>query len=241
MLDATSAKALSFAPTEESKNGYLEGYVAVYGNIDSYGDRIVRGALAKSISERVPAGKVPLVTRHFAHGGDGEDAIGLITQAREDDYGLWIHAEYSADPEAQRMRAKIEEGIVWGLSIGYELVKWQEVKEGERYVLEILEMKFLEGTVTCRPANELAVITAAKSLRNELPAGDTDNGHPPHATVKMLSDSIDAFLAAASQAEPKTAPLPTQDASVDFTLLELENAERHLELLNYELQTTGES
>lgn len=237
LITMDAAKVTSLGASASSPNGYLEGYLAVFGNVDQYGDRIIPGAFAKTITERVPAGKVPLVTRHFAHGGDGGDAIGLITFAKEDDYGLWIHADYSADVEAQRMRNKIEEGLVWGLSVGYELIRYQEVIEEGHHILELLEMKLLEGTVTCRPANELAVITAAKSLRSQLSAAGA-SGRPAQGSVEELSSRLDAFLTSVDGAAAKVTSSPEPVA--DFAIYEEALLEMEITLAEFDLNSLNQ-
>lgn len=217
-------------------SGYLEGYVAAFGNVDEGGDRIVRGAFAKTIQERVPAGKVPLMARHWAYGGDAVDAIGKITEAKEDEYGLWIHAEFSSAPSAQEIRTKIQEGILWGLSIGYELIKWQETKEDNRVIVDLLEIKLLEATVTAHPMNEQAVITAAKSLRDEIRAVETRNesSAPDWAGVASQLDALVAALgdlAHASKVTPAEASAGADIraiaacrlAEMDALIMELDN------------------
>lgn len=189
-------------------NGYIEGYLAVFNNVDQGGDRIIKGAFAKSIKERVRAGKVPLMARHFLYGGDVSDAIGIITDAKEDDYGLWIHADLSAVQLAQDTRVKVEEGIVWGLSVGFQLLRYEEVEENGNWVLELKECRLLEGTVTVRPMNEEAVIHRAKALRSQLAA--TKDGEIPSVApddISVLSKSIEALL---EDMERTRAPLPPE-------------------------------
>jgi HK97 family phage prohead protease len=103
------------------------------------------------------------MVRHFKHGGDTLEVIGTVTGAREDEYGLWIHAELSSDPVAQEARAKVAEGHVSGLSIGYIPISQRETVMDGEVVLELREIKLMEVTLTPFPANELAEVTAAKS------------------------------------------------------------------------------
>jgi len=143
--------------------GWIEGYAAVFNNVDGQGEVIRPGAFQKTVKERVAAGKVKLMVRHFKHGGDTLEVIGTVTGAREDEYGLWIHAELSSDPVAQEARAKVAEGHVSGLSIGYIPISQRETVMDGEVVLELREIKLMEVTLTPFPANELAEVTAAKS------------------------------------------------------------------------------
>ncbi|MFW5871251.1 MAG: HK97 family phage prohead protease [Verrucomicrobiota bacterium] len=151
-------------------NGYLEGYASTFGNVDRVGDRVMPGAFAKTISQAVPAGKVSLQAKHYAYGGDLMESVGTVIDAKEDSRGLWIRAEFDADENSQAMRGKVtdrvEKGRPVGLSIGYEVLDAREVVENGKSVYELLELKLYEVTITLNPANEEAVVTAAKAIND---------------------------------------------------------------------------
>lgn len=166
--------------------GELEGYAAVFDNIDLGGEVIRKGTFKESAKVRVPKGKVKLMVRHFAHGGDVPELIGTWTEAEEDDFGLRFKARFSSDQLAQDTRRKIAEGHVDTLSVGFGPIaygwKTQCADCGELYpegdsncpgcksdrggtmVLEHTEAKLYEATVTAIPMNEEAEIIAAKTL-----------------------------------------------------------------------------
>ncbi len=206
---------------DEGDAGWMEGHGAAFGNVDGQGERIKPGAFKKTIKERVPAGKVKLMVRHYAHGGDTLEVIGTVTEAKEDDFGLWIHAEFSATPIAQETRQKIVEGHVNGLSIGYIPKKWTDTEEGGKSVRDLLEIMLLEVTVTTIPANELATITAAKAateaaeaLRRDVNAPCESEGKEGRVlsarnrsrvqstleSLRKLSDELESLL---KETEPK--------------------------------------
>jgi len=169
---------------DPSDAGWMEGHGAVFGNVDEQRERIKKGAFKKTIKERVPAGKVKLMARHFAHGGDTLEVIGTITEAKEDDFGLWIHAEFSARPLAQEIRQMIVDGHVNGLSIGYIPKKWTDTEEDGKTVRDLLEIMLLEVTVTTMPANELATITAAKAVTEAAEALQVEASAPSDSEGK---------------------------------------------------------
>jgi len=208
---------------------YIEGYLAVFDNVDQGGDRIIKGAFAKSIKERVRAGKVPLMVKHFAYGGDVTDAIGLITEAREDDYGLWIHADLSSVQLAKDTHTKITEGIVWGMSVGFQLLRYEEVREGDDWILELKECRLVEGTVTVRPMNEEAVIHRAKSLRAQL-AATTSESEPDTVAldgIQALCKSVEDLV---QSLEGRRTPPPPEPASTENTEPETDSGDADLEL-----------
>jgi HK97 family phage prohead protease len=113
--------------------------------------------------------------RHWAHGGDALEVIGLVTEAREDEFGLWSHAELSSAQMAQDARTKVLEGLVNAKSIGYSVTEkgWKEIEwEDGDAAVELTDLIWHESTLTLMPANPLAVITAAKAkLDQGVPEG----------------------------------------------------------------------
>jgi len=125
---------------------------------------------------------VKLMTVHLCKGGGTMQVVGTITQAREDDIGLWIHADLSSDATAQEARAKAAEGHVTGLSIGYAIIGKSESNVDGEIVMDLTELKLLEVTLTPFPANELAEVTSAKS-QDAAPAKQPATAIVPPVTV----------------------------------------------------------
>lgn len=166
--DATYGKA--GGKPEVSGTGSICGYAAVFDNVDLQGDIIRKGAFAKSIQERVAAGKCPLMTRHWAHGGDGPEAIGIIKKAVEDDFGLWIDAELYKCQLAEELREKVKMSPgMFGMSVGFRHVQMKPImdEKGQTTGYELLELKLCEVTLTLTPANEETTATA-KAQETEL-------------------------------------------------------------------------
>jgi HK97 family phage major capsid protein/HK97 family phage prohead protease len=165
--------------------GWIEGYLAVYGNVDMTREIIAPGCFAVSVALDVPAGKIPLMVKHAKHGGDVPEVIGTISQAREDDTGLWIHADLSRTQIAQDTRTKVAEGSVKGLSVGFISAQNHWETRGGNQVLVHDEGFLLEGTVTAFPVNREAQITAAKGIRT-VPANAVDFLRTADITIRRL-------------------------------------------------------
>lgn len=219
------AKALAAA----ADNGWLEGYAAVYGNTDAQGEIILPGAFARSIGQVIPAGKIPLMIKHQAAGGDVTETIGLVTEAREDDHGLWIHAEFSAVKNAQDTRQKVLEGSITGLSVGFRdiraTIEPMMVGGVEKPAIMHRECALVEVTVTNRPANLQAEITGAKSADSIEPLNE-----------KAIPDAASqgtAVLAPVGTAQGKSAPANTAATPPASHAIarDLAHRERRLELL----------
>ena len=149
---------------EENGPGYIEGYAAVFNNVDDGGDKIIPGAFKKTLIEKLPIKRIKFVDFHNGW-RSSEDIIGIIEEAKEDEFGLWIKARLSKSVRAQEVREKIKDGILDALSIGYRSVKYKYEKEDENEpdirVLEQLEL--FEVSVVAWGMNSLAVITDAKN------------------------------------------------------------------------------
>ena len=176
-------------------NGYVEGYAATWG-VDMLGERFQKGAFAKSVAEAVPAGKVKLMVRHMRDGGDVYETVGVITEAKEDDYGLFIKAEFGSDDDSQKMRGKVVENLVSSFSVGYVLVNWvdetHESIEGSFVRPVITEAKLLEVTLTNVPVNEGAIITGAKSVSTDVAVpADVDTTETPEVETPVAVPRVD--------------------------------------------------
>ena len=137
-----------------SGNLIIKAYGAVFGNIDSYGDVIEKGAFAKTLIDR--KGRIAFCYQHDIH-----NPIGKILDISEDDHGLPMEVMISkSEPE---IITKIKEGILNELSIGYRTLNSKsEVRDGQNIEL-LTEIKLFEVSLVTVAANPLAVITEMKA------------------------------------------------------------------------------
>lgn len=141
----------------------FSGYGSTF-QVDSDLDQIQPGAFAGSISQDLPA----LLWSHERW----QPAIGLITEAKEDDTGLFITAKMPmADNRvATMLKPQIELGSIDRMSIGfriqrYEIISEPEPGEADRLIneLDLMEISLVNKNFA---ANEGARITALeKELR----------------------------------------------------------------------------
>lgn len=202
---------------KEDENGWIEGYAATFGNIDNYDEAIEPGAFQKTIQERVKAGKVKLMVVHFAHGGSTRDIIGTVTEAKEDEYGLWIHGEFTSTDLAQDTRTQVTEGHVENMSVGYVPIDWEtETDDDGKEVVRHKEMALYDVVITAVPVNEQAVITAAKTastaadclqskfIQDAKAGPDTLEAYRDRlkAAAKSLRDAADTLEAVGNTSDP---------------------------------------
>jgi HK97 family phage prohead protease len=157
-FDATNAADMTFS-----------GYGAVFGNTDSYGDVIKKGAFAETIKEAKSSGIWPAMLEQ--HGGWGISAgdmtpIGIWTGMAEDDTGLALEGKFAPTPRGQEMHALMKMSprpAITGLSIGYIPEKWTngDGKTAPRRTLE--QIKLMEISPVTFPANGKARVQNVKS------------------------------------------------------------------------------
>lgn len=136
--------------------GRIEGYGSVFGNVDSYGERVVRGAFAASIrtfkaEKRMPA----LLWQHRS-----DEPVGRWVDMHEDEIGLWMQGEFNLDTSSGKdAYHHVQARDVDGLSIGYETIKAQP--NGK--ILDLLELRLMETSIVTFPANPRSRITGVKA------------------------------------------------------------------------------
>jgi uncharacterized protein len=152
---------LELKASSDGGPGTLEGYAAVFGNVDRDNEVIVPGAFARSLEDFKASG-------FLCNGHNWKEELGTIVDAKEDDRGLFVVAEFFSTPDAQQVRSRLAEkqarGRRQGMSIGYR-VKSAEKRNGVRYLEEI---DVMEASVVTVPANPQARVSAIKESDPEL-------------------------------------------------------------------------
>lgn len=154
-MEQLKFKNFEISETKADANGNLiiEGYGAVFGNIDSYGDIIEKGAFANTLNER----KDRIA---FAYQHDIWNPIGKIIEIKEDDKGLWLKVMLSS--AEKDIQTKVKEGILQELSIGYREVNARRETRDEKEVNVVSEIKLYEISLVTVAANPLARIEGMK-------------------------------------------------------------------------------
>ncbi len=139
-----------------SDEGSFEGYGSIFGNLDSYGEKVMPGAFVESLARHRREGTKPLML--WQHNPD--DPIGIWEDLAEDGKGLrgtgrLLKGVRRADEALIMLRA----GAIQGLSIGY---REQEVEpDGNNRLLKKLDL--LEISIVSFPANRRARVESVKA------------------------------------------------------------------------------
>lgn len=138
-----------------SPAGEIEGLAAAFGNLDSYRDRIMPGAFAKTLKGRLHP--LPML---FSH--DMSRPVGAWTSLAETEAGLVAKGKITLDAvDGKSAYALVRDGAITGLSIGFITKATQPSKNSERWIKEI---ELLEVSLVAIPANDAARITSVKSI-----------------------------------------------------------------------------
>lgn len=175
-------RQVKFAPTEdEVKAGTFEGYGAIFGNVDSYGDVIAKGAFKETIRtwKKERGGLPKMLLQHGGFFGPAEDGIpiGIYTEMSEDDVGLVCKGElFALDTDKGRyIHEGLKSGALDGLSIGYEIVDVTYGKKPDEPRRTLKKINLFEVSVVTFPANSAARVEDAKSIEQFQTLADAES------------------------------------------------------------------
>ena len=151
----------------------FSGYGAVFGNVDAYGDVIAKGAFSRSIAEFKTSGIWPaMLSQHGGWGVGADDVtpIGVWTDIREDDHGLYVEGQLADTVRGREMYALMKmqpRSAINGMSIGYIAKEWTARSKPEEPRRTLNRIELIEISLVTFPANGKARVTGVKA------AGDT--------------------------------------------------------------------
>jgi HK97 family phage prohead protease len=154
-----------YADVKAQNEGIIEAVVSVFGNIDSYNERVMAGAFTKSLAHGLPTGVLshdwnnPVATTIDVEelaAGDNRlpDAIKHLG-------GLYIRGQFFEDiPSSWETYLKIKRGLFREFSIGYEVVT-DGYKDGVRELYEVRLHEWSPVLVGANPATSLLAVKSA--------------------------------------------------------------------------------
>jgi hypothetical protein len=150
-----------------TKTGTFSGYGAVFGNEDSYGDVIEKGAFASSLQEWKSAGKYPPML--LQHGGSLRDdlvPVGKWTSMMENARGLKVEGKlFGLDTDRGKyLYEGLKEGVLDGLSIGFRTRQYRMGTKPSEPERTLTDIDLVELSIVTFPANPKARISSVKSF-----------------------------------------------------------------------------
>jgi HK97 family phage prohead protease len=149
----------------------FEGYGAVFGNVDAYGDVIEPGAFANYLSD-VQSGRQQWPAMLLQHGGYGMTAedmtpIGVWTSLAEDGKGLKVAGKLADTPRGREVHALMKmdpRPAIDGLSIGYIAKESEPRSKPEDPRRRLKRIDLIEISPVTFPANGKARVSSVKSI-----------------------------------------------------------------------------
>jgi len=135
----------------DEKAGIVKGYGSVFGNVDSDGDIINRGAYKKTIEEN--GNRVKYLYQH-----DMDKPLGKIVNLGEDDKGLYFEAEIPKTTLGKDVIELMKAGVITENSVG--ILPIQKDNSGE--YRQINEVKLYEISAVTLAANDQAILLDVK-------------------------------------------------------------------------------
>ncbi len=174
-------KDFSLQIKDLSEDGTFEGYGSIFGNVDSYGEKVMPGAFIESLARHKRDGTS--VVMLWAH--NPEEPIGVWEDLAEDAKGLWgkgriIRSIQRGKEVYELLKAK----AVRGLSIGYREIE-HEKEDGIRL---LKKLDLWEISCVTFPANRRARVEAVKSERMDEFARRLRDGDP--MPIKEFEDIL---------------------------------------------------
>ena len=143
--------------------GTFEATVAVFGNVDKGGDRIIPGAFEKSLGAwQASQDPIPVILSH--NWGDPFHHIGVVEEAKETDRGLWVKGrlDVTDNDVARQVHRLMQRRSLKEFSFGYSVPKGGErrAKDGAN---ELIEIDLAEVGPTLKGMNPQTELHAVKS------------------------------------------------------------------------------
>lgn len=210
------------------KDGEFIATAAVFGNIDSYGERVVKGAFDETLAEWEASGDpIPVIWYHawsdiWAH-------VGYVVWARQTDGGLLYKGvlDIADNPMAAQLYRLMKGRRIKQQSFGFDILDAREIVEEGKSVFEITKVKLFEVGPCLVGVNQATELLDIKSTDGTAPAAPT-----PEPSGQVTPSATDADDDARSDA-PGSNPEPVDDAPASKGLTPA-SARLHLEILEME-------
>ena len=161
------------AKASSTKGRRFRGLASTY-DVDYGGDLILPGAYAKTLQEWRRSGRIiPLVDQH--NYGSVTSVVGKLVSARETRKGPETEFQFLSGEEGERYARRVKEGIINGLSIGYNVKDdraptAEERARGARRVLTEVHLREVSLVIWGMNASALIDTASVKHAPVELPS-----------------------------------------------------------------------
>jgi HK97 family phage prohead protease len=144
-------------------SGTFEATVAVFGNVDKGGDRIMPGAFEKSLAQWEASGDpIPVIFNH--DWGTPDAHIGVVDKAIETQQGLLVKGRLDVEdnPVAKQVHRLMMRRSLKEFSFGYSVPKGGE-KRAKDGAMDLTEIEIAEVGPTLKGMNPATELHSVKS------------------------------------------------------------------------------
>lgn len=164
-----------------SEDGTFEGYGSIFGNVDSYGEKVMPGAFVESLARHKREGTNVLML--WQHNPD--EPIGLWEDLAEDAKGLWGRGRLLTEVQrAREVHVLLKAKAIRGLSIGYQEID----ADKDNNVRLLKKLDLWEISPVSFAANRRARVESVKSERMDEFARRLRDGDP--MPIKEFEDIL---------------------------------------------------
>jgi len=205
----------------DTKQGIVSGYFSAFGNKDSDGDIIVKGAYAKTIQENGPKSARPRIKHQLDH--NRFNTVAVIQELSEDNIGLAYVSKAGSHNNGQDWFKMCVDGIITEHSVGIEQIKGDK-KSDANYMLEL---KLWEGSsLQSWGSNFMTPVTETKALEysrlmqkfHAIEKGLRDGTYTDATFIKLeaeLNNIKNLLIKLNDTTEPGAKSESTQPAAID--------------------------
>lgn len=182
----------------DAASGTFTALASAFGNVDSMGDRILKGAFAETLKRWRAAGDpIPVILSH-----QWDDPAAFVGKAAPDevvetDEGLLVKGSLDLEnPVAAQVHRLMRDRLLKGWSFGYTVPSGGEKRSNGAN--EISELDLIEVGPTLKGANPAAQLQTVKSALEDL-------------RPEALAARIAALEAKAETPKPEPVPAPPEE------------------------------
>ncbi len=158
-------------PDDGLGEGQFTAYASVFGNVDSYGDIVVKGAFDADLKRWEESGNpIPLLFGHNM--GDPDYNLGHVMAAVEDDKGLLVTAQLDLEnPKAMQTYRMLKGRRINQMSFAYDVLDEETVETAGEKANELRDLRLYEVSVVTIGANQETEVLAVKANIEALAGG----------------------------------------------------------------------
>lgn len=175
----------------DGETNVIEGYAATFGGApDSHGDIIEVGAFTETLKER--GDRIKFLWSH-----NWDQVLGRVTEAYEDEKGLYIKVKISDTQRGRETMTLIKDGTIDRMSIGYRTIDYKYDDKGFR---RLKQLSLYEVSAVPIPSNDNAEILKAKQAKHTKPVDPYGEASGLEA-IEMLLEEVKAGKAISAKTE----------------------------------------